>query len=68
MRTTYKINRGFYIKAYSSPLSVSIKTNKFIAWYMDLTAFDSLIKSSFINWDNIDKNNQNGEFLIHQRV
>ena len=38
------INRGFYIKAYSSALSVSITTNKFIAWYVDLTAFDSVIK------------------------
>ena len=55
IRTNYRINRGFYIKAYSSALSVSITTNKFIAWYMDLTAFDSVIKFSFINWDNIDR-------------
>ena len=34
---------------YSSAMSVSMTTNKFIAWYVDLTAFDSFIKFSFIN-------------------
>ena len=51
---------------YSSTMSVSMTTNKFIAWYVDLTAFDSFIKFSFINWDNIDRMIKRREFSIHQ--
>ena len=33
---------------------------------MDLTAFDSVIKFSFINWDNIDRINkkENSQFIV----
>ena len=36
-----------------------------MAWYMDLTAFDIVIKFSFINWDNIDRiiKKENSQFI-----